>query len=147
MKRISLQHFNAALRNTIAATVVTLTAIPTAFAETPTIGLEKLLAQPSSFVAITDGAPGQVTFAAMTGDTLAVQFSIPTPSGDQFGQIVGTVDEHGVFHGNSLLISENGRGQSAPVTMTFDDYSAIATNVKDGQQTSGFMTAEMFNLL
>jgi hypothetical protein len=146
MKRISLQHINAALRNTIAAAVVTLTAIPAAFAETHTIGLEKLLAEPTSFVAVTDGAPGKVTFASMTAGTLALQFSIPTHSGDMFGEIVGKVDAQGVFHGNSLLISENGQGQAVPVTLIFDDYGAIATNVKNGLQASGFMTAEMFNV-
>ena len=144
MKRISLQQVNAAVRTTVVATAVTFAAIPAAFAEYANTGLEKLLAEPTSFVAISEGAPGQVTFASMAGDTLAVQFSIPTHSGDTFGEIVGKVNAEGVFVGNSILIGENGQGRAEPISMIFNDDGTIATNEKDVSQSSGFMSADQF---
>lgn len=144
MNRISLKQNKTPLFRSIAAAVVAFTAGTASFADTSTSGLDQLLAEPTNFVAISEGAPGQVTFASMAGDRLAVQFVIPTHAGDTFGEIVGDVDEQGVFHGNSMLISENGRGEASPVTMTFNNDGTIVANVKDGVQGSGFMTTEMF---
>ena len=144
MKRISLQHLNSAVFKTVAAAAVALVALPAAFADIDPSGLDKLLAEPTSFVAISEGAPGQVTFASMVGDTLAVQYSIPTHSGEVFGEMVGTVDDKGVFQGNNILIGDNGAGQSSPVTMTFGDDALIVADVKGGFTVSGFMTEEMY---
>jgi hypothetical protein len=144
MKRISLQQVNAAVRTTIVATAVTFAAIPAAFADYSNSGLEKLLAEPTSFVAISDGAPGHVTFASMAGDTLAVQFSIPTHSGEMFGEFVGKVDADGVFVGNGVMIGDNGQGKSSPVSLTFQEDGTIAANVKNKVQGAGFMSADQF---
>lgn len=132
MKRISFKQKYANLLNTIAAAAVTFVALPAAFASPETSGLETFLAEPTSFVAISEGAPGHVTFAAMAGDRLAVQYMIPTHSGEMFGEIVGTVDDRGVFFGNSMLIDENGGGESTPVTLIFNnDGSMIAQDTTD----------------
>lgn len=147
MKYISLQSLSSVLRNTLAATAVTLATIPAAFADGNdgySAGLQKFLAEPTSFVAISEGAPGPVTFASMMGNTLAVQFSIPTHSGDAFGQVVGQIDADGVFTGNGVLIREDGRGRAAPLTMIFQDDGTIVADVKGSSIGSGFMPTVIF---
>ena len=144
MENTMIKKFNTALRTSMAAAVVSLTAAPALMAEQSPQGLDLLLAEPTSFVAISEGAPGQVIFAAMAGDQLAVQFLIPTHGGDTFGEIVGTVDDQGVFHGNKMLIGENGRGEAAPVTMVFHESGWISADVQNDAIGSGFMTAEMY---
>ena len=145
MKHISFPKFRSALMNTIAAAAVTLIATPAAFADTYSGGLAMLLADPTNFVAISEGAPGHVTFASMSGDKLAVQFLIPNHAGDTFGEIVGEIDENGVFHGNSMLIGERGQGEASPVTMIFHDDGTIVANIEDDLEGSGFMVAEKYS--
>ena len=144
MKRISLQQMKSAMRTSVVATAVTFAAIPAAFADYSNAGLQKLLAEPTSFVAIAEGAPGHVTFASMAGDTLAVQFSIPTHAGDMFGEFVGKIDADGVFVGNGVMIGEDGQGKAAPVSLTFQEDGTISSNVKNVSQSTGFMTADQF---
>ena len=103
MKRISIQQIKTTLKSAVAAAAVIFAAGSATTAEPYVSGLEMLLAEPTSFVAISEGAPGQVTFASMAGDRLAVQYVIPTHAGETFGEIVGEVDENGVFRGNSTV--------------------------------------------
>ena len=144
MNHVSFQYLGSALRNTLAAAIVILAAVPTAFAGDYNADLKKLLAEPASFVAISEGAPGPVTFASMMGNRLAIQFLIPTHSGDAFGEFVGTVDAQGVFTGNGVFIREDGQGHAAPVSMIFQDDGTIIATIKGDQLGSGFMPTEIF---
>ncbi len=144
MTRISLRPLSTVLRTTVLAAAAALTTMTAATAEDHSLGLQKFLDNPTSFVAVSEGAPGPVTFASMSGDTLAVQFVIPTHAEDMFGEVVGTVDASGVFTGNGVLISEQGRGRSAPITMVFQEDGTIVADIQGGNHAFGFMSNEMF---
>ena len=133
------------LRSVFAVTTISLANVPAAFADDINIGLQKLLAEPTSFVAISEGAPGPVTYASMVGDTLLVQFTIPTHSGDAFGEVVGKVQSNGQFDGNEVLIREDGKGRSSVVSMTFQDDGMIVSHIDGDQEGSGFMPRAAFN--
>ena len=128
----------------IAATAVLATA-PAAFAGGIHAGVQTFLAQPSNFVVLAEGAPGTVTFASMMGDTLAIQYSVPTHAGDTFGEIVGTVNKHGVFVGNSVQITQDGQGRAAPVSMSFDQTGALLASGNSAQSTN-FVPAALYDI-
>lgn len=137
-------NLSAAARNIFAATTITLATGTAAFANDQNVGLDMFLAEPTSFVAISEGAPGSVTHASMVDDRLLVQFTIPTHSGDSFGEVVGKVDANGVFAGNGILIDQNGSGRAAAVSMTFNDDGTIIADVRGKQRESGFMPRDAF---
>ena len=145
MKPVTSKKFGPALRGTLAAAAMVLASAPAVLADGYQAGLEKFLAAPTSFTAISQGAPGPVTYASMMEGTLAVKFLIPTHSGDALGQFVGSADENGVFVGNGVLIREDGQGQAAPVTLAFQEDGTIIASVNGVSQSSGFMPTEMFN--
>ena len=144
MKRISSQTFGSITRKLFAAAAITIATGTVAAAHDYNVGLQKFLAEPTSFIAISEGAPGPVTFASLVGNTLLVQFKIPTQSGDAFGEIVGKVNASGEFKGNEVLISEGGKGRAAPVTMIFQDDGTIVATISGGQQGSGFLPKAVF---
>ncbi|MEP3345367.1 MAG: hypothetical protein ABJN34_11005 [Litoreibacter sp.] len=118
-------NFASGLRTTLIAAAVTLAAVPAALAGNTNTGLQNFLNEPTDFVVLSEGAPGSVTFASMMGNKLAIQYSVPTHAGDTFGEIVGTIDHQGVFVGNSVMITQDGQGRAAPVSMSFDDNGSL----------------------
>ena len=102
------------------------------------------MAKPASFIAISEGMSGPVTFAAMDDGRLAVEFVISTHLGETHGEYTGTVDANGLFVGNGVITDEIGQIREAEVTMTFRDDGAIATEFGDDPHTSGFVPTDMF---
>lgn len=146
MTRDTFKPFGSALRGAFAAAAIVLASAPATFAEDGySAGLKKFLAEPTSFTAVAQGAPGPVTYAAMVEGTLAVKFNIPTHSGNALGQFVGTANDQGEFVGNGVLIREDGQGQAVPVTLAFQDNGTITAKVNGVvRENSGFVPTQMF---
>ena len=143
MIRMSHTNFSAALRGTFAAAALTLTSIPAAFAGDYKPVLQNFLAQPSSFVVMSESSSGPVTATSLKGDTLAIQFVIPTHVGETFGQYVGTMEAEGVFVGESLLTPEFGDPRSANVSLVFQDDGTILAAIEGHPTPAAFVPNEM----
>lgn len=144
MKLMNSHDLASGFRNTLVAAAVTLASVPAVLAGNANTGLQNFLAEPTGFVVVSEGAPGSVTFASMMGDTLAIQYSVPTHAGDTFGEMVGTIDTHGVFVGNGVLITEDGQGYAAPVSMSFRADGALVGSLDNGAQSANFVPAAIY---
>ena len=143
MKNTTRQTFGSIVRGTGAAALITVASLSVAQAAEQRHGLQKFLAHPANFVAISEGLTGPVTSATMADNKLAVQFVIPTHTGETVGEYVGTVDENGLFVGEGVLTPEHGKARIVEVIMSFEDDGTVVAAVDGDIEDFGFLPTAM----